>query len=309
VARLWTRERYGAGHRGFMDPFRRILFPVDFSKASLNMASYVREMADRFAATVTVVHAFDLLRDYVDGPDELDDESESPAIPYTAAVQAIRNARRRRLEEFAAAQLPNASLVTRVEDGAAAAVIEWEVQREGIGLIMMPTKGLGKFRRMLLGSVTAKVLHDVTCPMFTSVHDCDVVPAIAGYGSIVCAVDVNQECDAVLEAASFLAQAYRAKLCLAHIPSAPPGSGESEASELLRRALAKVINQGNNEPTIPVKVRMWNEEVTQGIRVISVEEKAELLIVGRGHERGNVSRLWSHLYAIIRDSHCPVLSV
>jgi len=35
---------------------------------------------------------------------------------------------------------------------------------------MMPTHGLGGFRRFLLGSVTAKVLHDADCPVWTGVH-------------------------------------------------------------------------------------------------------------------------------------------
>ena len=39
-----------------------------------------------------------------------------------------------------------------------------------INLIIMPTHGYGMFRRFLLGSVTAKVLHDAECPVWTGVH-------------------------------------------------------------------------------------------------------------------------------------------
>jgi hypothetical protein len=39
-----------------------------------------------------------------------------------------------------------------------------------ITLIAMPTHGYGLFRRFLLGSVTAKVLHDADCPIWTGVH-------------------------------------------------------------------------------------------------------------------------------------------
>jgi hypothetical protein len=34
-------------------------------------------------------------------------------------------------------------------------------------MILMPTHGYGPFRQMLLGSVTAKVLHDSKCPVLT----------------------------------------------------------------------------------------------------------------------------------------------
>src|SRR5580698_126375 len=47
----------------------------------------------------------------------------------------------------------------------------------------------------------------------------------------------------------------------------------------------------------------------EGIHQEVVRRKADLLITGRGHSIGTFSRLWSHLYSIIRDSPCPVLSV
>ena len=46
-----------------------------------------------------------------------------------------------------------------------------------------------------------------------------------------------------------------------------------------------------------------------GIHHEVVRRKADLLVTGRGHTIGTFSRLWSHLYSIIRDSPCPVLSV
>ena len=37
-------------------------------------------------------------------------------------------------------------------------------------VILMPTHGYGPFRRFILGSNTAKVLHDADCPVWTGVH-------------------------------------------------------------------------------------------------------------------------------------------
>jgi len=43
-------------------------------------------------------------------------------------------------------------------------------QENAVDLIVMPTHAHGRFRRFLLGSVTAKVLHDTDCPVLTGVH-------------------------------------------------------------------------------------------------------------------------------------------
>ena len=51
-----------------------------------------------------------------------------------------------------------------------------EVERErGLDLIVMPTHA-GVFRRMLLGSTTAKVLNDADCPVLTTQHAETIVP-------------------------------------------------------------------------------------------------------------------------------------
>jgi hypothetical protein len=52
-------------------------------------------------------------------------------------------------------------------------------QEQGADLIMMPTHGYRTFRSLLLGSVTAKVLHDAACPVWTGVHVEDSPPAPA----------------------------------------------------------------------------------------------------------------------------------
>ena len=57
---------------------------------------------------------------------------------------------------------------------------------------MMPTHGRGPFRRFVLGSVTAKVLHDAPCPVWTSAHlDENSTPMPSNLSNILCAVDLD----------------------------------------------------------------------------------------------------------------------
>jgi nucleotide-binding universal stress UspA family protein len=54
--------------------------------------------------------------------------------------------------------------------------------------------------------------------------------------------------------------------------------------------------------------------VTEGFVATSVRDVAErtysdLIVVGRGRNQGDLSRLWSNLYTIVREAPCPVLSI
>src|SRR4029077_15280139 len=109
------------------------------------------------------------------------------------------------------------------QEGEAGTVIDQVVQHQGADLVMMPTQGCGPLRRLLLGSVTAKVLHDVSAAVWTGVGSAiaDHQPAIP-YKSIVCALDESDEAEAVLRAAAALAESYKAKLALIHVLQTPP---------------------------------------------------------------------------------------
>ena len=65
-------------------------------------------------------------------------------------------------------------------EGDASEVITKYAAEHGTDLIMMPTHGYGVFRGLLLGSVTAKVLHDAVCPVWTAVHVEETPPIFGG---------------------------------------------------------------------------------------------------------------------------------
>ena len=66
--------------------------------------------------------------------------------------------------------------------------------REQMDLIVMPTHGYGPFRRFILGSVTAKVLHDADCPVMTGVHleEAPPIDTIA-FRHVLVAVDLGPQ--------------------------------------------------------------------------------------------------------------------
>lgn len=189
-------------------------------------------------------------------------------------------------------------------------MIEWVAKREDSDLIMMPTKGLGKFRRLLRGSVTAKILHDIPCPVLTSAHEPEPASGSStGYRSIVCAVGMSHEEGAVLKAAGFFARAYGAKVCLIQIQSPSGDHGSQPSAQSIIDAFDPGCNVGEQGIAADVCARILESAVPEGIRQVALEKDADLVIVGRGHARETFASAWSHLYTIIRESPCPVLSV
>ena len=248
-----------------MMPFRKILFPVDFSEATTAMVPHVTEMAQRFNATLTVLNAFNLIDDYVLAP-PLEDRSdlEPNEIPYSAALRELRNQRERRLQEFSRSQFPRLAHTAVIEDGDPAMVIEWVAKRDNTDLIMMPTKGLGRFHRLLLGSVTAKVLHDISCPLFTSTHEPhSALAPFSGYRSILCAVGPNAEADDVLKAAALLAQAYGARICLLHMEPSSDEHARQTSAESIRHAFEQALNIGNSQVDMDMIVRVQSGAVAR----------------------------------------------
>jgi nucleotide-binding universal stress UspA family protein len=64
------------------------------------------------------------------------------------------------MDQLVAQELQGCRVVQFVERGDPTQVILSYARNGDFDLVMMPTHGYGPFRRYLLGSVTAKILHD-----------------------------------------------------------------------------------------------------------------------------------------------------
>ena len=284
--------------------FDKILFPVDFSAAATTMVPFVREMARLCRAQLSVLHSFDIVQSYnLAGHLDPTGESYPSPIPYTSSVKSLRDRKEELLYLFGREHFPDIKCRMIMEDGDPATIIHGIAQRDDINLIMMPTRGTGTFRRLLLGSVTSKVLHDVSCAVFTTAHGTDtkLVPHVP-FRVILCAIRLNEEAETVLNAAESFTQACGGKLSILHMAHPHFEISRPHTDDL---ALGALRRKGGSAGVLHVV----HEDVATGIRRTALDESADLVMVGRGHARGKISALWSHLYQIVRESPCPVLSV
>ena len=293
-----------------VSPFSKIVFPVDFSERSNAMVPCVREWARRFGARITVIYAFDSVRNCLLGPG-LEERCARQHIdmPYTPAIRQLRAMRKLGLDKFAAEHFLGLDYATLIEDGEPAGIIEWVVQKQDADLVIIPTRGLGRFKHLLLGSITAKVLHGVRCPVLTEAHMVESAQRGEGYRSIVCGVEFHGEAVRVLEMAGFLAQTYKARLSVVHTEASGATPGQKVADgDRLRTLLQRDFADAGIEVG-DVNVMVVDGAVERGIQFAAMTAKADLVVVGRGHENQCFGRMWSHLYSIVRESPCAVLSV
>lgn len=146
-----------------MIPFRRILFPVDLSEPSRRAVPYVKAMAERFHSEVIVLHVMEI-------PTAMYAPPEGATWALLSNTEKLKQHRQDLLDELIRSEFCPMRVQKEFVEGDAAYEITALAHREKIDLIMMMTHGHGPFRRLLLGSITAKVLHDCECPIWTGVH-------------------------------------------------------------------------------------------------------------------------------------------
>ncbi|HXE15056.1 MAG TPA: universal stress protein, partial [Bryobacteraceae bacterium] len=197
---------------------KHILFPVDFSERCKATTPFVIEMARQLSARVTVFHVF--------MPPTLVYPVDMPWVAGEADIEAQRDIAGKSVRRFVAEQFEPVApdLTTRIafELGDPATSIVEFTERSPVSMIMMPTQGHGRFRSLLLGSVTTKVLHDARCPVWTSAHvENPLAARTTKVQNILCALDANRESLNVLTFATELSRTLAANIHLVH--AAAPG--------------------------------------------------------------------------------------
>jgi len=201
-----------------MIPLSKILLPVDFSERCLGAAHYAASLASRFLSEIALVHVVEPLR-YDFG------EMEFAGGVANEVMQGRVAQARQRLDTFLAPELAGASVSRVLLEGDPARCIVGFAHDQQAGLIAMPTHGYGPFRRFILGSVTAKVLHDADCPVWTGGH-MEQRPADPGtlapeaserpIRNVLCGVDLGPQSEKTLDWAAMLAREFGARLTVLH---------------------------------------------------------------------------------------------
>jgi nucleotide-binding universal stress UspA family protein len=284
---------------------KHILFPVDFSERSKGCAPFVEAMATRFSAKVTLMSV---------APPFLFAGMGGPAGAVFIDPEAVKSDLLTQLNNWLAKEFAQLSADRIVDLGDPAEVVVRFAHTEGIDLIMMPTHGYGPFRSLLLGSVTAKVLHDAQCPVWTGAH-MEEPPALehAACRNVLCAIDGTSSCGPVMVWAAQFAKNSGATFRLLHvvprISGLPEAPLDAELEATVQRDSRESIDRLQKSLGVEAPLCVGAGDVAATIRDEARRHKADLIVIGRGVLHETLGRLRTDAYAIIRHAPCPVLSV
>jgi nucleotide-binding universal stress UspA family protein len=179
---------------------------------------------------------------------------------------------------------------------------------------MMPTHGFGPFRRFLIGSITAKVLHDAHCPVWTGVHLEDAPPPDEiAFDKFICAVDFDRETGVrTLRAAAGLARQTGANVVVVHaipaLETRPEKYLDTPFQTFLHSTAEDEIAAMQQTAGTQFPVCIHGGPVAKVVREAALNHNADLVMVGR-RQHDLLGRLRTHGYAIVRESPCPVISL
>ncbi len=284
-----------------MFQLKRILVPIDFSPHSEPAARLAASLACRFHSEISLLHVVE--------PGQSD--WAEPAVTYTTNLEEERA--RERLDEYLKGDSCKVPVNRFVLVGNCALQICRFAEADEADLIVVPTRGYGVFRRLLLGSTTAKLLHDAKCPILTGKH----LEHSAWFDKthparILCAVDLGNTSERVVGWARDFGREVGADITITHVVLTPEGVRQGptdsdltaaicESDEDRLRSLAKQVGVSAH-----IIVRAASD-IHKAVCDLAANTDAELVVVGRGERVG--ARLKPTTYSIIANSPCPVVSV
>jgi len=276
---------------------KRILFPVDFSPQSRAVAPFVKAMAKCFDAAVTVLHVIPI----------------PPAFTALVDTERLKIEAGAALKRFLKEELSGVPVTSELADGDPARWIVHHAKNLPAGLIMLPTHGHGPFRALLLGSVTAKVLHDANCPVWTGVHAEKMLSHSPDrWKRILCALDTILDAEAVLQWALNFARAQHLELRVVHAVAGADSMWTAQADpsmyEFLFHAAREKLAALQSKLGSDLEIVLLPGSVGSAVHQAALDFDADLIIAGRGAAHQAFGPLRSHAYSIIREAPCPVIS-
>ena len=209
--------------------------------------------------------------------------------------------------------------------GHAADEIARIVEEQGMDLVISATRGRSGLKRLILGSVTERLMRTLSCPLLV-VQNPDKASAASdalnvNMESILIGCDFSPDSEVAFEHGLSLAQEFESELHLAHVVETSIyqqlHKTESPVEEELQQEIqTRLINK--LQEMVPEEARNWCKPQTSLLdghpyeELVKYAEKnnIDMIVLGtRGHGLVKSLLVGSTTDRVVRNAPCPVLSV
>jgi len=286
----------------------KILVPVVFAETSRHAVQQAAWLARRFHAEIILLHVVTPL-DYPAGLLESGHEITARDLHARIVHRAQED-----LDQALRPELDGIAVTRVLLRGNPAHEIVKTARDQNVDLIVMSTRGEGVFYRFLLGSVTAKVLHEIECPVWTGVHLEDAQKREFSIRRVLCSVELNGHSHHTVSRAAEMAAAVDATLTLVHITGSVeiygPGGFHVDPpwKEKIVSFAAQEIAKLQQDVGTKAEVIIDSGNVPELLNRAAEQTKADVLVIGHIPGRSHLGDNGNG-YGIIRASQIPVLSV
>lgn len=273
--------------------FDRIVVPTDFSELATGALSLAQEIARASGGEIDVLYA----DPFLPPPHFTSAQISAVADELRESKHLAEQELERYTAEHLAEAVRNRSVV--IEGLPVPSIVTWSETHDA-DLIVMGTHGRSGINRMMLGSVTERVLRETSVPLLTTRS----APAKAGpIRSILCPVNFTGAAEEALRHAAGLARLFDAKLSVVH--AAEAGKNVDEERESIDRC---VVGAGGSPDKID-RVVLSGDADEAVLRYVD-DHDIDLVVLAATHRHFfDTTVLGSTTVHVIRHSPVPVLTI
>ena len=288
-----------------------VLCPIDFSEFSIRAYRYALSLAEHYRGKLVAQHVVELSRHpslgfVVSGG--LYDEFRTAL--HQSAEQELRNF----VKQHTHGQI-HPELV--VQQGAAADDILSFAQPQKADVIVMGTHGRRGFDRLMLGSVTDRVMRTAPCPVLVASKPPQGSVAVGkerGHvhhlSRILFCADFSENSEWALKYAISATAEYDAELTLLHVLEGIPSQAETEEAMAAAAERLDSLIPLEGRKTLKIKTAVRIGKPYAQIIQVALETQIDLVTMGvRGRGALDVAVFGSTTYRVMQLGSCPVLAV
>ncbi|MBI2681947.1 MAG: universal stress protein [Acidobacteriales bacterium] len=287
--------------RGLVLSLKHVMAAVDVENPSTQALEAAARLAERFGATLHVVHVV---------PHEkwiLTEASKRDALRESAMAKAAIVLEKR----VAPLRATNKKLVIHLVGGDVITEVEELVRAETIDLLALESSGRTGVDQFLLGSVAEELFRSVACAVMTFGPKAKPLPE--KIQAILCPTDLSAASRLAGDLAVSFAVTKKARLVFLHVR---PGRSESpknraERSERLEKRL--LLELPLEQKCCPAEFAVEYGSPSARIMQTAIGRRMDLIIMGVKQAgpfgRATTHIPWATAYHVVTEAPCPVITV